>query len=75
MTAPVSFREKGPQPSQNPALQHAPDALQNGTSLLVRPLRMPRQTGMSSRAEEFRRAQAVGGFARANLGRSSSLVL
>jgi hypothetical protein len=27
----------GPQPSQNPALQRAPNALQNGTSLAVRP--------------------------------------
>jgi hypothetical protein len=32
----------GPQPSQNPALQRAPNALQNGTSLLGRPPGMPR---------------------------------
>jgi len=31
----------GPQPRQNPALRHAPNALQNGTSLLGRPPRMP----------------------------------
>ena len=31
----------GPQPSRNPALQQAPSALQNGTSLLGRPPGMP----------------------------------
>src|SRR3989442_1884522 len=31
----------GPQPSRNPALQRAPNALQNGTSLLGRPPGMP----------------------------------
>ena len=33
-----AFDPNRPQPSQNPALQHVPNALQNGTSLLgVRP--------------------------------------
>jgi len=31
----------GPQRSRNPALQRAPNALQNGTSLLGRPPGMP----------------------------------
>jgi hypothetical protein len=40
----------GPQPGQNPALQHAPNALQNGTSLLGRPPRMPRHQPRGARS-------------------------
>jgi hypothetical protein len=45
----------GPQPSQNPALQHAPNALQNGTSLLGRPPRMP-VTSRAALVPEFQGA-------------------
>src|SRR5215471_15048885 len=45
----------GPQPSQNPALQHVPNALQNGTSLLGRPPRMP-VTSRAALVPEFQGA-------------------
>jgi len=45
----------GPRPRQNPALRHAPNALQNGTSLLGRPLRMP-VTSRAALALEFQGA-------------------
>ena len=45
----------GPQPRQNPALRHAPNALQNGTSLLGRPLRMP-VTSRAALVPEFQGA-------------------
>ena len=37
----LSVTHSGPQRSRNPALQRAPNALQNGTSLLGRPPMMP----------------------------------
>src|SRR5262249_43204335 len=48
----------GPQPRQNPALQHAPNAPQNGTSLLGRPLRMP-VTSRAALVPEFQGAYTL----------------
>jgi hypothetical protein len=41
-SCPALVTHSGPQRSRNPALQRAPNALQNGTSLLGRPPGIPR---------------------------------